>query len=235
VNNPRYEFNLRQLILIADALGNLLPRVVFVGGCTTALLVDEAAYSGVRQTEDVDVIVDISTYLEYQRFSEALKKRGFIEDTSGPMCRWLYKKDDAAAKLDVMSSDAKALGFTNRWYKEAMYQTTEHSLREDLDVKVVSPVYFLATKFEAFMDRGKGDYFSHDLEDIVFVLENRSDFILELMDAPDNVRHYLSTQAKQLLNEDFFNLLPGLMTMSESPKPVLNILRIMASWSQTES
>lgn len=231
MNDPRYEFNLRQLVLIAEALGDLLPRVVFVGGCTTVLLVDEVAYSGVRQTEDVDVIVDLSTYLEHQEFSEALRARGFVEDVSGPICRWLYKGGEVTVKLDVMSADAKALGFTNRWYKKAMYQTTEHRLRDGLDVKVVSPVYFLATKFEAFKDRGKGDYFSHDLEDIVFVLENRSDFIRELMDAPEDVKFYLSQEAKILLNEEFFNVLPGLMTLSASPKPVLNVLRLMASWS----
>ena len=54
-----YEFNLRQLELVAAALGGLLSKVTFVGGCTTALLVDEAGYSGVRQTKDVDVIVDL--------------------------------------------------------------------------------------------------------------------------------------------------------------------------------
>ena len=54
-----YELNLLQLEKVALALGNLLPRVTFVGGCTTVLLVDEAAYFGVRETDDVDVIVDV--------------------------------------------------------------------------------------------------------------------------------------------------------------------------------
>ena len=54
-----YELNLLQLEKVALALGKLLPRVTFVGGCTTALLVDEAAYFGVRETDDVDVIVDV--------------------------------------------------------------------------------------------------------------------------------------------------------------------------------
>lgn len=228
----RYEFNLRQLALIAEALGDLLPHVVFVGGCTTALLVDEVAYSGVRQTEDVDVIVDLATYVEYHKFGEALKARGFMEDTSGPICRWLYRTDYTTAKLDVMSTDVKALNFSNRWYKEAISRTFTHSLREDLEIKVVAPVYFLATKFEAFRNRGEGNYFSHDLEDIVFVLENRSNFIRELIDASGEVKRYLSVQAESLLNDDFLNVLPGL-TLSASINPVLNLLRIMASWPKT--
>lgn len=77
----------------------------------------------------------------------------------------------------------------------------------------------------------QGDYFSHDLEDVVFVLENRSDFIHELLDAPEDVKHYLSQQAQSLLNEDFLNVLPGLVSTSASSKPVLNILRVMASWA----
>jgi hypothetical protein len=64
--------------------------------------VDEAAYSGVRQTDDVDVIIDVATYLEYQKFSLELRKRGFNEDTSGPICRWLYKTALSTIKLDVM-------------------------------------------------------------------------------------------------------------------------------------
>lgn len=231
MNSYSYEFNLKQLSIIAKALADLLPRVTFVGGCTTVLLVDEAAYSGVRQTDDVDVIVDVGTYLEYQHFSTALRERGFVEDISGPICRWLYGSNGTKIKLDVMSADAKALGFTNRWYKDSLHRTFNHPLHDDLQIKVVDPVYFLATKFEAFLDRGKGDYFSHDLEDVVFVLENRSDFIRELMDAPDDLKHYLSGQAKNLLNDEFLNILPGLMTMSGSPNPVLNILRIIASWS----
>lgn len=184
-----------------------------------------------RQTEDVDIIVDLSTYLDYQEFGKALRARGFTEDMSGPICRWLYRSCGATVKLDVMSSDAKALGFTNRWYKDAMHQTTTHCLQDGLDVKVVSPVYFLATKFEAFLDRGKGDYFSHDMEDIVFVLENRSNFIRELIDAPSAVKSYFATQAGDLLNDEFFNVLPGLVRTSMSPTSVINILRIMASWT----
>ncbi len=75
-----YEVNISQLIEIARALENLLPEVTFVGGCTTALLVDESAYFGIRQTKDVDVIVDVTGYFEYQKFSEKLRKLGFTED-----------------------------------------------------------------------------------------------------------------------------------------------------------
>ena len=225
-----YEFNHKQLCVIANALGDLLPKVTFVGGCTTVLLVDEAAFSGVRQTEDVDVIIDVSTYLEYQHFSKALRERGFTEDIDGPICRWLYNKTAANIKLDVMTTDEKALGFTNRWYKEALEHALDYPLDEQLHIRVIDPVYFLATKFEAFLDRGKGDYFSHDLEDIVFILENRSGFIHELLAASDELKAYFSTQVSLLLNDDFLNILPGLVALNASPQPVVNLLKIMATW-----
>ncbi|WP_185236085.1 nucleotidyl transferase AbiEii/AbiGii toxin family protein [Teredinibacter franksiae] len=227
-----HDFNLRQLTAIALALGDLLPRVTFVGGCTTALLVDEAAYSGIRHTEDVDVIVDLATYLDVEHFSQALRQRGFKEDSASKViCRWLYPAALNTLKVDVIPIDENGLGFTNRWYRGAMDTALSHSLNDDLSISVVNPVYFLATKFEAFKGRGNGDYAaSHDMEDIVFVLENRNGIIRELMDAPSELKAYFAEQASQLFNDDFLNVLPGLMSFQGASNPVLNLLQIMAAW-----
>ncbi len=44
----------------------------------------------------------------------------------------------------------------------------------DLEIRIVTAPYFLATKLDAFRGRGKGDYFgSNDLEDIVAVVDGR--------------------------------------------------------------
>ncbi|MFX4227441.1 MAG: hypothetical protein ACFHHU_06040 [Porticoccaceae bacterium] len=115
-----YQFNIAQLATVANALGELLPQVTFVGGCTTALLVDQSAYFGVRQTKDVDVIVDVATYVGYQKFCRQLRARDFAEDVNGPNCRWLLHGAFATIQLDVMSPAEKVLGFTNRWYPEAI-------------------------------------------------------------------------------------------------------------------
>ena len=41
----------------------------------------------------------------------------------------------------------------------------------DLEVRAITPLYFVATKLEAFAGRGRGDYqASHDLEDVLSVL-----------------------------------------------------------------
>lgn len=230
-----HEFNLQQLDKVATALGDLLPRVTFVGGCTTALLVDEAAYFGVRETDDVDVIVDVATLNEYYKFEQELRDLGFRQDTEGTICRWLLEDEIANLKLDVMPIDEKILGFSNRWYEEAINEADSIALLSGTVIRVVSPAYFIATKFEAFKGRGKGDFFSHDLEDIVFVLENRSRLILELVNCSDELKTYFAEQATSLLNDDFLNVLPGLLNNPESARPVVDSLNIMKSWSNEKT
>jgi hypothetical protein len=226
------EINLMQLESVAVALGDLVPHVTFVGGSTTVLLVDEAAHYGIRKTDDVDVIIDVSTLVEYQRFSKRLRDLGFREDIDGPVCRWLVDTEAGRVKLDVMPIDEKILGFSNRWYKDAIKQASEFSLSNGVSIRVVSPVYFLATKFEAFAGRGKGNYFSHDLEDIMFVMENRDRFILELMDCSSELKEYFSAQAALLLCDDFLNVLPGLLNNPDSASLIENNLKIMQSWAK---
>ena len=157
------DINVMQLEAVATALGPLLQDVVFVGGSTTVLLVDEAAHFGVRRTDDVDVIIDVATLADYHGISARLRELGFWEDTEGPICRWLVDSEVGTVKLDIMPTDEEILGFSNRWYRDAIEQSMDVSLPSGITIKIVGPAYFLATKFEAFIGRGKGDYFSHDL------------------------------------------------------------------------
>ena len=189
------DINLMQLEAVAAALGDLLSHVTFVGGSTTVLLVDEAAHFGVRKTDDVDVIIDVATMVEYHKFSQRLRDLGFWEDTNGPICRWLIGTNTGKLKLDVMPIDETILGFSNRWYKADINDASEVSLPNGIVIRVVSPAYFLATKLEAFAGRGEGDYFSHDMEDIVFVMENRNRLIVELMDCSSELKQYFAGQA----------------------------------------
>ncbi|MDH5179238.1 MAG: hypothetical protein OEZ39_18280 [Gammaproteobacteria bacterium] len=219
--------NLYRLEMIAGALGDLLPHVTFVGGGTTVLLVDEAAHFGVRATDDVDVIVDVATLVEYHRFSDRLRELGFREDADGPICRWIFTVDSTRLKLDVMPVDEKILGFSNRWYNAAIKSAQSINLPGGKAIRVVTPPYFLATKFEAFAGRGAGNYFSHDLEDIVFILENRSGILDELAACPAELKNYFAQQAGLLLCDDFLNVLPGLLNDAAAAGLVERILRTM--------
>src|SRR4029077_6042786 len=125
--------NLQLLTDAAELLRPLLGELVFVGGCTTALLVTDRAAAEVRPTYDVDAIAEITSYSGYVDFSERLRKLGFTEDTSqgAPCCR----RQNSKTKLDVMPLDAKILGFSNRWYKPAMRFAEFRELKPDLTVR----------------------------------------------------------------------------------------------------
>src|SRR5258708_19146736 len=88
-------------------------------------------------------------------------------------------------KLDVMPIEERILGFTNRWYRAAMDAAHETELQAGLRIRVVTAPYFLATKLEAFRRRGKGDYAnSHDLEDLLTVIDDRESIVQEIADTP---------------------------------------------------
>jgi predicted nucleotidyltransferase len=87
----------------------------------------------------------------------------------------------------------------------------KYELSPDLEVRVVTAPYFLATKIEAFLGRGKGDYlWSHDLEDLIFVIDGRSAIVDEVQADTPWLREYLSTRIKHLLaTSAFIDALPG--------------------------
>ena len=66
---------------VAKALGDdLRGRLVFVGGCTTALFItDEITLEGVRATDDVDLIVDLVGRAQWAQLQEQLRQKGFAE------------------------------------------------------------------------------------------------------------------------------------------------------------
>jgi len=178
--------NLQLLTDAAKLLEPILGELVFVGGCATALLITDRAAADVRPTFDVDAIAEITSYAGYTEFSERLRKLRFQEDTSegAPLCRWRQK----TTTLDVMPLDAKILGFSNTWYEPAMIHSEERELEKGLKIRLVAPVYFCASKLEAFAGRGKNDFSgSRDLEDLIAVVDGRSELVGEIQTAAKNV------------------------------------------------
>ena len=194
----------------------LLSEIVFVGGCATGLLIDDPGAAPVRGTYDVDVIAEIGTYAEYAIFSERLRALGFQEDATegAPLCRWKHGE----LILDVMPLDPAILGFSNRWYPEALEAAEEVQLPAGLTVRAITGPYFLGTKLEAFRGRGHGDYFaSHDLEDFMAVLDGRSSLFTELETASEGLRTYIGEAVRMLLVEPrFLDALPGYLLPDEA-------------------
>lgn len=201
--------NLGRLILAVEQLGDLADELVFVGGCTTELFITDPGSAYIRPTIDVDAIVDAVTYGQYTDFEARLRAADFSHDTSedAPICRW--KKGETV--LDVMPVQAAFLGFNSKWYAGAVESAQQHKITDKLSIKAVSPPYFLATKLEAFTDRGKGDYLgSRDLEDIITVVNGREELLTEIENAQDAVRSYVATEVRALLDQrGFVDSLPG--------------------------
>ena len=194
---------------VAERLGDMIDEVMFLGGATMGLLITAPRTSTVRPTKDVDIIVQVATWGEYVQVLERLRERGFREDTEedAPICRWVI--DDI--KVDVMPSTEDVLGFSNRWYQAAISAASTFQFSETLTVRLISGPHFLASKIEAFQARGDDDYqLSHDIEDIIAVVDGRPELLNEIENTDSELRDYLRLKIGDLLsNESFLDALPG--------------------------
>lgn len=221
------------LLLIAKALGDLCEQVIFVGGCATGLLVTIQRAQVIRPTDDVDIVTEVINAAGYHQLEAKLRNKDFVQDmsTNAPICRWSYQ----GIAVDVMPTDEKILGFANRWYPLAIH-TAEHIALDDITkIRLISAPLFIATKLEAFEARGKGDMLlSHDLEDIITVIDGRPSLISEIRLTPIALQEYFSEKFTKLLaNEAFLSALAGHLpgdAASQSRLPLLEQkLRELAS------
>lgn len=208
----RLENHLALLSGVADALGDMRDRVVFVGGAIAGLLLTDELASDVRPTDDVDFIVEVATYSEYNTLLAELRNKGFKDELTKentPICR--LKFDEIL--VDVLPTNGEILGFNNIWYPRAMETATSVSLPTGRMIKVVNAPLFICTKLDAFGDRGKGNYRdSHDIEDVVAVLNSRPELWEECWRMPEDVRKCMKDSFEKLrIDDDFQEALPGLL------------------------
>jgi hypothetical protein len=199
--------NLAQLAAAATKLEPILDQIAFVGGCVAGLLLTDPAAAPVRPTLDVDAIVAIASYAEFTQWEKRLRELGFRESHAegAPICRWLH----GDLILDLMPTDPSILGFSNRWYGPALENSPRTRIGE-FEIRVITAPYFLATKLEAFHGRGKNNFRSHDLEDVVTVIDGRSELGDEVRLVAADLQQYLSEEFRALLsNRDFREALPG--------------------------
>jgi len=226
--------NLEILLLAVEQLGGLADDMVFLGGCATGLLITDPAAPPIRVTRDVDAIVQVVSLNDFYRFSEKLRALGFKEDTSddAPICRWLADR----VILDVMPTDTRILGFGNKWYAPAAANAKRIQLSSGKQIRMVSAPYFLVTKLEAFDGRGAGDYLaSHDIEDIIAVLDGRPEIVNEVRQSEPALVNELSERFQNLLRDSrFVNAVSGHMpTDATSQARVSKIFTTMKELAET--
>lgn len=224
--------NKDMLILTVEKLNDLADEMVFVGGCAAGLLITDPAAPPIRVTRDVDAIVQVISRGDYYQLSEKLRAQDFIEDMSegAPICRWV----SGELILDVMPTNEEILGFGNPWYTAAAENSIAFDLTTQRKIQLVSAPYFLITKLTAFNGRGNNDYLmSHDIEDIIAVLDGRPGIEDEIKSSELELIKELSDRFKNLLsNTRFLASISGhLLTDSASQARAPFIIKLMTSIS----
>ena len=199
-NNP----NLAQVELIAKALGSLRERLVLVGGCAAGLLFTDPAAAPARVTYDVDLLAEVAALAGYHQLEKEFSRLGFKRDMSAdaPICRWRLGE----LEVDLMPTESSVLGFSNRWYPLAVETAQTRVLPSGTTIRLISAPAFMATKLVAFADRGNGDFMaSHDLEDIVNLIDGRPELLDEVAHSRADLCAYLAEQCRWLHETDAFH------------------------------
>ena len=113
------------LAVVAKGLRGLKEKVASVGGATIDLYVTYPADAVSRPTDDVDCVVELASRGQYYGIEEELRSLGFKNSLGkGPICRWEY----CGIMVDVMPTEGKILGFSNRWYPAGLASAVEVSI-----------------------------------------------------------------------------------------------------------
>jgi len=222
------------LLKVARSLGDFRDRVVFVGGCAVVFLVPDSVVPTIRPTEDVDCILYVPSRASYYlEVVEPLRSLGFSEcvEPGSPICRWVVE----GVAVDVMPTSDEILGFSNRWYDFAIQDPLVLEPLPDLQIRVIGQAAFLATKFEAFANRGQGEYEGNtDIEDIISVTAYCPDLADRIRQAPMELQDFLQLCASGMLAlsslpELISAALPGDRVSQSSIPSVIHTFRLMAS------
>lgn len=191
--------NLGVVAEIAQALGSLNESVVFVGGAVVSVYADDDAADEVRPTQDIDLTLKLFD-LDERVLDKQLAELGFHPDIHGhAICAYKYK--DIA--VDIMASTETMRGPTNRWYAVG-FKSLQTIDVKGIPIQILSAPCYLATKFEAYNHRGQGDYrTSHDFEDIIYVIDNRTAIVDEIKQADDRAKQFLREELSNVVNSSY--------------------------------
>lgn len=188
------------IAVVARALGpDLLKKVAFVGGCTTGLLMTDAfSKQQVRHTDDVDLIVHVVGHVGLASLQAQLVGCGFSHsmEYDAPICAMRL----GHLRVDFMPDDETVLGFTNRWYAQALESALPFALPDGQVIRLLTPAFFMATKLESYLGRGNNDPLgSRDVEDVLTLVDGRAELVQDLQTAGLELRSFVATELQRLL------------------------------------
>lgn len=181
---------------VAKALQQLKHNMVFVGGAVVSLYADDPAADDIRPTQDIDIALNIINFSHWEKVQAQLGALGFYPDPFGhAICSYKYKD----IPVDIMAAEDGPLGPANRWYKMG-FENLWMAKAKDQEIKILSAPCYLATKFEAFNDRGSDYRTSHDIEDIIYVLDNRIGIGEEIAKEDVRITSFIKEQLQIIIN-----------------------------------
>lgn len=132
-----------------------------------------------------------------------------------------------------MPVDVEILGFTNRWYGDIVRAAQKVTIAPGLTIRVADPGLLLATKLEAYLNRGGGDFvMSHDATDVVTLVEGRPEIVAEVGRLGDGAKRFVRQVLSSLLAEEDFRFaihghLPPDASSQERSEVVMHRLRAL--------
>lgn len=189
--------NIAVVAEIAEALQDIKQNMVFVGGAVVSLYTDDPAADEIRPTQDVDMTLNIVNLSHWQQVQEKLGELGFHPNPFGhAICSYKYKN----IPVDIMATEDGPLGPTNKWYKIG-FENLWTAAAKNQEIKILSAPCYLASKFEAFNNRGKDYRTSHDMEDIIYVLDNRINIVSEIEMDNSSVVLFIKEQLNTIIQK----------------------------------
>lgn len=184
--------NLALVSQVAQGLQELREKMVFIGGAVISLYTDDPAADEIRPTSDIDMTINLANYAEWAKMQERLLELEFYPDPHGQsICSYKFQK----IAIDIMPAEDSSIGISNKWYKPGFKYLQQIELPDGTTINILPSPYFLATKLEAFKDRGKNDFYgSHDFEDIIYLIDNRTTIVEEILAADEDVYKYIKDE-----------------------------------------
>jgi predicted nucleotidyltransferase len=217
-----------RLDLLAQALGDLRERIVFIGGAIAPILQTHPPFRGARITSDVDAIIATVSYVEAQRVQDELVRLGFRRDLADPrhVHRWIGAGGIPFDLVPAGEHLGAAGGRADRFAVETAVSTT---LTTGLTIRHASAPGFLALKWAAYQDRGHEDpLYSDDLLDILALVASRPTLVEEVAAAPTELRAYVAVQSKIFLADaNAEDLLAAHLNNAQDPAATIAAVRAM--------
>jgi len=193
--------NIAVVAEVAQALSELKEQMVFIGGAVVSLYADDPAADEIRPTADIDMTINLMNFSDWVKMQERLAELGFVPDPYGhAICSYLYNN----IPVDIMPAEESQFGPSNKWYKIG-FEDLWLVKALDEEIRILSAPAYMATKFEAFNDRGSDYRTSHDFEDIIYILDNRTSIVTEVERTHPAIKAFLRQEFNKIIQNLFLD------------------------------